>query len=186
MTQDIIETRGPFRVTGRTTIYENPWIRIVEDRVTKPDGQPGLFGIVEVGQGRGGVLFLPVDDAGNIYLVREYCYAVDRIDLEVAGGGIDQGEEPLAAARRELREEFGIVATEWVDLGPAAYITTFMRAQDQLYLARGFAPNTLRPEQGLEIVVLPLVEAVDMVMRGEIMTAASCCLILKAARYLGI
>ncbi len=80
----------------------------------RPDGAPGTHCIVQLLHG---VSVLAVDDDGMAHLTEEFHYAVGRATIEVVSGGIEAGEEPLAAAQRELREELGITAGEWIDLG---------------------------------------------------------------------
>ncbi len=184
--RNVLETRGPFKVVGRLTAYENRWIRVIEDSVIRPNGDPGIFGVIEVSHGRGGVAVLPVDHDQNVYLVREFTYATNRCDLETVGGGVDDGENALTAAKRELFEEIGVAADEWVDLGRVAHATTIMRAGAQLFLAKGFHARDLTPENGIRIESLTMKDAVALVMAGEIQASTTCCLVLKAARLMRI
>src|SRR6476619_2150528 len=89
------------------TVYENRWIRVREDDVTRPDGGEGIYGVVEVRHPA--VFVVPVTGAGEVLLVRIHRYATGRESLEIPAGGTD-GEDPLVAARRELQEETGHVA----------------------------------------------------------------------------
>jgi 8-oxo-dGTP pyrophosphatase MutT (NUDIX family) len=114
------EKRGEWTVLDNTVLYNNPWITVREDRVIQPDGQEGTFGVVEM---KPGVSVLPVDDDGTVYLVRVYRYTLDRDSLEALAGGVEEDEDPVDAARRELREEAGIEATELVDLGVVDQLT---------------------------------------------------------------
>src|SRR3990172_141612 len=106
--------KGPWEVTGTKTVYQNPWLRVKEDKVIRPDGKEGIFGVVEM---KPGVSVLPIDDNGNVYLTNEYHYAVERETIEAISGGIDEEENKVDAAKRELKEETGITASEWIDLG---------------------------------------------------------------------
>lgn len=175
---------GPWTVEESTQVYRNPFIEVVEDRVIRPDGRPGTYGTVRMKEG---VAVLPIDDDGVAYLTREFRYAVSRDSIEVAGGGIDEGESPLEAARREAREELGVEASEWVNLGVIDPFTAVVRSPAHLFLARGLAFTDTDHEgtESIEVVKVPFDEAVRHVMEGRITHGPSCVLILKAARVMG-
>jgi ADP-ribose pyrophosphatase len=177
------EKRGEWTVLDSAVQFSNPWITVREDRVIQPDGEEGAFGVVELIPG---VSVLPVDDDGIVYLVRVYRYTIDRQSLEALAGGIEEGEDPQEAARRELREEAGIDAAELIDLGMVDQLTEVVVSPDRLYLARGLSFNKPDREETEEIkrVAVPLRQAVEWAYDGTISHAASVVLILKAARHL--
>src|SRR5919202_220308 len=100
--------RGPWTTLDSRPIYENPWIRVREDRVIRPDGSPGIYGVVHFKNRAIGIL--PVDEDGAIWLVGQYRSTLDRDSWEIPEGGAPEGEPPIEAARRELREETGLIA----------------------------------------------------------------------------
>jgi ADP-ribose pyrophosphatase len=177
------EKRGEWTVLHSAVHYRNPWITVREDRVIQPDGEEGGFG---VGEMTPGVSVLPIDDDGTVYLVRVYRYTIDRHSLEALAGGIENGEDPQEAARRELREEAGIDATELIDLGMVDQLTEVVISPDRLFLARGLSFNTPDREETeqIERVPVPLQQAVEWAYDGTVSHAASAVLILKAARHL--
>lgn len=177
------ERRGGWTVLDSAVLYANPWITVREDRVVQPDGREGTFGIVEM---KPGVSVLPVDDEGRLYLVRVFRYTLDRDCLETIAGGIDEGESPAEAARRELREEAGIEATELIDLGKADQMTEVVVSPDHLFLARGlsFVASDREPTERVAPICVGFDQALRWVMDGTISHAASAVLILKAARLL--
>jgi 8-oxo-dGTP pyrophosphatase MutT (NUDIX family) len=177
------EKRGEWTVLDTTVHYRNPWITVREDRVIQPDGQEGAFGVVEMTPG---VSVLPVDEDGTVYLVRVYRYTLDRHSVEALAGGIEDGEDPQEAARRELREEAGIDAAELIDLGVVDQLTEVVISPDRLFLARGLSFNRPDREETEEIerVAIPLHQAVEWAYDGTVTHAASVVLILKAARHL--
>lgn len=173
------EQHGPWQIVSRREVYRDPWIQVTRDEVIRPDGAPGSHCIVRL---KAGVTVLAVDEAGNAYLTEEFHYAVGRETLEAVSGGIDEGETPEVAARRELQEELGITASEWIDLGACDPITSVVTSPAQLFLARGltFGPRTPEGTELISCRKFPLVEAIQMVLDGRISHAPSGLAILKA------
>jgi 8-oxo-dGTP pyrophosphatase MutT (NUDIX family) len=124
----------PWRRLSSRTAYENPWIRVREDAVLRPDGSPGIYGVVEVRSPA--VFVVPVTDAGGFVLVEVDRYAIGRSSWEVPAGGSD-GDDLAAAAARELREETGLAAREWRDLGEVFSLNGVSDAPGRVFLARG-------------------------------------------------
>jgi 8-oxo-dGTP pyrophosphatase MutT (NUDIX family) len=99
---------NPWTTLASRLVYENPWIRVREDRVLRPDGVPGIYGVVEFKNRAVGVL--PVDDLGRIWLVGQYRYPLQAYSWEIPEGGSPASESPQETAHRELREETGLTA----------------------------------------------------------------------------
>ena len=100
------------RAAGR---LREPWITVWHDEVTRPDGSPGIYGVVHFANLAAGVLAL--DDDDRVLLVGQHRYTLDAYSWEIPEGGVPDGETPLDGARRELREETGVEAAEWRELG---------------------------------------------------------------------
>jgi ADP-ribose pyrophosphatase len=179
----VIEQRGPWKITARTWPYIDPWVKVQRDEVFRPDGQPGTYAVVHI---KPGVCVLALDDTGHVHLTDEFHYAVNSHTLECVSGGRDNEEEPLLAAQRELKEELGIKAGDWLDLGRVDPFTASLLSPTQLFLARQLRFTAASPEGTEQIrhVVMPLSEAVQRVMRSEITHAPSTTLILKVAHLL--
>jgi 8-oxo-dGTP pyrophosphatase MutT (NUDIX family) len=96
-------------------IYENPWIALREDQVIRPDGLPGIYGVVHFKNKAVGVL--PVDADGHVWLVGQHRYPLGTYSWEIPEGGGPEGEEPEETARRELIEETGLSAGRLESLG---------------------------------------------------------------------
>ena len=125
---------------------------------------------------------LPVDDEWNVYLTRQFRYAIGREDVEAVAGSID-GEGALDAARRETKEELGIQAAEWLDAGTVHFLTSITQCTSRQFIARGLSFGEPENEgtEDIESVKLTLHNTVEMVRCGEITDADTCLLILKAA-----
>lgn len=99
----------PWETVNSRRVYENAWISIREDDVRRPDGSPGLYGVLDLQHPA--VFVVAVTDGDDVVLVRQDRYTIGRSSLEVPAGGTD-GEDPLVAAGRELREEAGYAARD--------------------------------------------------------------------------
>jgi 8-oxo-dGTP pyrophosphatase MutT (NUDIX family) len=175
---------GNFIIKSSQQVYKNPWIEVVEEKVVRSDGKDGLFGIVKMG--KGGIAVMPIDDEDYVYLTKEFHYAISETDIETVGGGVDGDEDFVEAAKRELEEELGIEAEEWIDLGLVNPMTTALQAPQKLFLAKklSFGNNNQEDTESVELVKIKLEEAVQMVIDSIITHAPSCVLILKAEKYL--
>lgn len=174
---------GQFVITDSIQKYKNKWIEVTEDQVIRPDGKPGIFGIVNM---LGGVSVLPLDDEGYVYMTEEFHYAIGAEDVEVASGGIDGNESSIEAAKRELKEELGIEADEWIDLGLVNPFTAIIKSPQQIFLARNlkFGKDNQEVTENIKLVKVKLEDAVKMVIDSVITHGPSCVLILKANEYL--
>jgi len=166
------ETPNPWRVLGTRPIYENPWISVREDEVVRPDGAPGIYGVVHYKNTAVGVL--PVED-GHVYLVGQYRYPLERYSWEIPEGGCPEDEDPLHAARRELKEETGFEASHWEKLGEADLSNSVADERAVWFLATGLVPGERQPE-GTEVIGMrrvPFDEALAMALDGRMRDALS-------------
>lgn len=183
-TTKINEKRGGFIALERTTVYQNKYgVIVFEDKVIRPDGKEGIYGWIQLGSG---VSVLPIDDENNVYLGRGFMYPINRDSIEVASGGIEPGEPPSDAARRELEEELGIKARELIHVGSYRPITGRINTTQYMYIAKGldFGENTDHIED-MKLMRMPLEEAVRRVMNSEIDEGLTMVMILKANELFG-
>jgi ADP-ribose pyrophosphatase len=168
-----METLNPWKTKDSKVVYDNAWIRVREDNVIRPDGQPGIYGVVHYKNTATGVL--PIDDEGCTYLVGQYRYTLNSYSWEIPEGGAPEGEDPLEGAKRELLEETGLVAKEWKLLSKSYLSNSVSDEEAVLYLATNLSQGKASPEgtEKLQVKRVPFEEALSMVARGEITDAMS-------------
>jgi 8-oxo-dGTP pyrophosphatase MutT (NUDIX family) len=181
-----ITTENNWKTLSSKTVYENAWLEISHREVINPAGKDGIYGVVKFKNKALGII--PIDQNGNIYLVGQFRYTLNEYSWEIPEGGGPFDEEVLDAAKRELREETGLLADHWTRL---SRIHTSNSATDEegfLFLAEGLSQTEAEPEdtEDLQVKKIHLSEAVEMVMRSEITDAISIAGILMAARLKGI
>lgn len=166
-------TKNPWTRLTRRTVYENPWIVVHEDQVLRPDGQPGIYGVVHYRNRAVGVVAF--DDDERVLLVGQYRYTVDAYSWEVPEGGAPFEEEPLVAAQRELLEETGYTARHWRELGRAHLSNSVSTEEAIFYVAADLRPGNACPEptEQLQVQWLPFAEVMHMVAEGQITDALS-------------
>jgi 8-oxo-dGTP pyrophosphatase MutT (NUDIX family) len=150
-----------------------------EDEVLRPDGGPGIYGVVEI---RPSVGILAFNERGEIAIVGQWRYTVERYSWEIVRGGSAAGEtDMLAVAKRELREETGYEAREWEPFGSVDVCNGVTTDVQHLFIAREltFVGAEQEAEEEIETEWRGLEEVVGMVMRGEITEVCSVAAVLK-------
>jgi 8-oxo-dGTP pyrophosphatase MutT (NUDIX family) len=175
------EARNPWRTTATRVAYENPWIRVEHHEVIRPDGSPGIYGVVRFANRAVGVVAL--DDAGRVLLVGQYRYSLDRYSWEIPEGGVPLGESLLEGAQRELVEETGFTAASWRRIARFALSNSVTDEEGALFAAEGLVAGDAAPEATEELATrwVALDEAVAMIDRGEITDAMSQVALLRVA-----
>ena len=164
---------------SRSEIYTGPVFTVTRDEIELPDGKTGFRDLVH---STGGVVILPLDEEGDVTLVRQFRYAHGRVLLEAVAGKLEPGEEPFHAAQRELREETGFTAKRWDFLGAIETSPGFLTEKLYLYLARDLAKGEMALDEGefLEPLTLPLEEAAAMAADGRLSDAKTLAVLLRA------
>jgi 8-oxo-dGTP pyrophosphatase MutT (NUDIX family) len=172
---------GPWTRRSRRVAYENPWITIWHDEVIRPDGEPGIYGVVHFANLAVGVL--AVDDAGRVPLVGQHRYALDRYSWEIPEGGVPAGESALDGARRELREETGVEAEHWIELCRSHLSNSVSDEEAVLYLATGLRHGPATPDgtESLDVRWVPFDEVLAMTLDGRITDAMTIMAVHRAA-----
>jgi len=159
-------------------IYKGKIVHLFCDTVRLPNGEEATR---EVIRHVGAAAVVPLTDEGNVILVRQYRYPFAQVMLEIPAGKLDIGEEPLDCAKRELIEETGYDAKEFVYLGAFYPSVAMLDEVIHLFLARGFTKGVanLDADEFLHVEQRPLSEMVDAVMRGEVPDGKTQTAILK-------
>ena len=167
------QRQSPWRRASRRVAYENPWITVWHDDVTRPAGSPGIYGVVHFNSLAVGIV--PIDEHDEVTLVGQYRYVLDAWSWEIPEGGVPFAEDPLEGARRELREETGLEARNWRELGRFHLSNSVSDEAAVTYLATGLSPGDAAPDEteALEIQRVPFKEAVAMTLDGRITDALS-------------
>ena len=179
--EDIME-----RKLSGETMFRGKLLDVEHWQVELPDGRTALREIVVHGAA---VAVVPVDADGYVTLVRQYRPAVGRAMLEIPAGLLDSPDEPeLEAAQRELREETGLIAANWVKLCDITPSPGYLTERIALFLARDLSQGEteLDDDEFLRVEKLPLGELVGHVMRGELTDAKTLLGAVMAARVLGV
>ena len=179
-----MKQHGPWKIRSSEVRYKNAWLTLREDQAIRDDGVERLKVVVGI---RPGISVLPIDEEGNVYLCKEYRYAANVESIHPANGGIEDGEDPLAAAKRELKEELGIEAKKWTPMGAMQVLGSKIDSLQTHFLAEGLVFGKQQPDgtERISLVKIPIQEAVKMVFDGKVVESLTAILILKAAKYLG-
>jgi 8-oxo-dGTP pyrophosphatase MutT (NUDIX family) len=182
----VISTENNWKTLSSETVYENAWLELSHRDVINPSGNKGIYGLVKFKNQAIGVI--PVDSDDNIYLVGQYRYAIDEYSWEIPEGGGTLGTDPLDSAKRELKEETGLLAGKWTKIARIHTSNSATNEEGFLFIAEELTQDQAEPEdtEDLQVWKLPLKEAVEMVMRSEITDSLSVAGILMTARLKGI
>ena len=163
------------------TVWENGWMRVLEDEVINPGGGKNLYGHVHFKNVA--VAIVPLDEDDNVWLVGQQRYTLGTWSWELPMGGAPLNEVPLDAARRELKEETGLHAARWTEIMRLHTSNSITDELGIVYLARDLSEGATEFEEteDLQVRKLPLNDAVQMVKTGDITDAISVAALLRVA-----
>ncbi len=161
-------TDSPWRRRSRTVVYENAWLSVLHDEVDRPDGQPGIYGVIHFQNHA--VAIVAIDDQDRVALVGQWRYTIDAYSWELPEGGVPPDESALAGAQRELREETGLQAARWQEIGRVAISNSVTDEFGTIFLASGLQQGPASPDgtEDLQVRWVAFEEALVMIDDGRI------------------
>jgi 8-oxo-dGTP pyrophosphatase MutT (NUDIX family) len=178
---------NPWQTLSSEEKYDNRWINVTEYQVINPAGGKGIYGKVHFKNKAIGIVAL--DENNDTWLVGQWRYTLNEWSWEVPEGGGPLADDPLDSAKRELKEETGLIADRWTLIQRVHLSNSVSDEECFLYLAEGLTQQESEledTEADLKVRKLPLSDALQMVLSGEITDSLSVIGILKVARMKGI
>ncbi len=178
---------NPWQTLSSEEKYDNRWINVTEYQVINPAGGKGIYGKVHFKNKAIGIVAL--DENNNTWLVGQWRYTLNEWSWEIPEGGGPLADDPLHSAKRELKEETGLLADRWTLIQRAHLSNSVSDEECFLYLAEGLTQQESEledTEADLKVRKLPISDALEMVLSGEITDSLSVIGILKVARMKGI
>ena len=172
------------KILSEERVFEGKLVKVGLMQVTLPDGKPALR---EAVRHMGASAVVAVDEDENVILVRQFRAPIGRALTEIPAGKLDfKGEDRLLAAQRELREETGMLAANWVHLTDMVSAPGFCDEVISLYLATGLTAGEDEPDEDefLNVIKVPLCELLAMARRGEITDSKTLIGLLLAEKHL--
>jgi 8-oxo-dGTP pyrophosphatase MutT (NUDIX family) len=175
------EHHNPWTTLGSRPVYSNPWISVREDQVIRPDGRPGIYGVIHFENKAVGVL--PVEADGRVWLVGQYRYPIGRYSWEIPEGGGHGVETAEETALRELREETGLAAGRLELISTAHLSNSVSDEVAYVFRATDLQPGSSSPEgtERLQVRCVAWTEAWAMLQRAEITDSMSVIALLHEA-----
>jgi len=174
-----LKEKNPWRTLKSEVRFETPWITVTKHDVINPAGKEGLYGTVSFKNLAIGIL--PLDKDLNTWLVGQWRYPLNKYSWEIIEGGGPHGINPVESAKRELKEEAGLIANKYTLLCNMHTSNSVTDEYCYIYLAQELFQNTAEPEETEELTIkkVPFNTAYEMVMSGEITDSLSMVAILK-------
>lgn len=174
-----MEEHNPWVTIDSHKIYENNWIGLTEHNVINPSGGKGIYGEVHFKNYAIGIMVL--DEEHNTWLVGQYRFPLKAYSWEIPEGGGPLESDPLESAQRELMEETGLSASEWIEIQRMHLSNSVSNELAIIYIARGLSQGEAEPEETEQLTLrkVPFDDAYQMVLNGEITDSISVAAILK-------
>lgn len=179
---------GPAKVLSSKEVFEGPLFRVVRDEIEEPTGKKAMRDVI---RHNGSAVILAVDDRKSrkdplVLIERQFRHAAQHYLYEVPAGKMDDGEDHLAAAKRELKEETGYTAKKWTKLVRYFASPGFLGEWMQVFLAEDLTAGAAEPEEdeSFELQMVPLSELLKLIDAGEIRDGKTMISALFYARWI--
>jgi 8-oxo-dGTP pyrophosphatase MutT (NUDIX family) len=181
------QNNKPWQTLSSKVMYQNPWMKVHEDKVRMPNGKEGIYGFIEEGSG---VFIIALTENNEIYLIESFRYPTQEWQWELPEGGIDPGTTPLETAKNELSEELGMIANKWTSLnkyGPSH--NGFMQDVQYVFVAEDL--RTGKEHRGdFEAIratkAVSLEELVVMIQEGSLADGQSLAALMQFVAWRGL
>ena len=170
---------NPWKVLSSKEIYDNNWINVTEHQVLNPSGGKGIYGEVHFKNIAIGIL--PLDESYNTWLVGQYRFPTKNYSWEIVEGGGILGADPLESAKRELVEETGLTANNFIEIQRMHLSNSVSDELAIIYIAQDLQLGQSSPEETEQLIIRKVAfsTAYQMVIDGEITDSMSVAAILK-------
>jgi ADP-ribose pyrophosphatase len=177
------------QVLSSEAVYTGPLFRVLHDKIVEPDGRRNERDVI---RHNGSVVILALDTSKSkknpwVVMERQYRHAANQYLWELPAGKLDAGEEPIAGAKRELKEETGYVARKWRPLVEYYASPGFLGESMKVFLAEGLEAGEAHPEEdeSIELRLVKLSEVLKMIEKGAILDGKTLTSVLLYARARG-
>lgn len=170
---------NPWKILGTEEKLDTPWVRVKLHRVINPSGSEGIYGVTEFKNLAIGIL--PIDEEGNTYIIGQYRFPIQAYSWEIPEGGGAVDVDPLDSAKRELKEETGIVAGNWQLIQTLQLSNSATNEIAYIYLARDLEYGESHPEEDEQLVLkkIPFEELYERVRSAEISDSLTVAAVLR-------
>ncbi len=160
--------KNPWKTLQSNEVYDNPWIKVTENKVINPGGGEGIYGVVHFKNIAIGII--PIDQDGNIWLVGQFRYPLNEYSWEIPEGGGNLNVPILDSAKRELMEETGITAENWEVILKMHLSNSVSDEVAYIFLAQNLTFGVAQPEESedLQVKKIHIDEAYKLICEGKI------------------